>query len=229
MSEENVGYLSIITSEENVGVEPEKASLIEETNSHKMDLINIVTEPMVGDTNDNSIIKTETEFQGLLSKIFQNKKLCDEFDADILPKFNMNTDMSGIVYHLEKIVNDTDLYDIYKYILEIVKDGKIDSKDIPQFIILVEKIHKFTINYKDGNFSLESKIKLTAIFIKFIFRGLIEKGIIGNLERKSELIKEIDPLVDVCIRLLNFQIDIQPINDSSNFFDKLKFCFSCKM
>ncbi len=195
-----------------------------------IEIANIVTEMVnIALLDDNSTSKNNNldanDFRILLAKIFQDKKLCDEFASNILPTINLNMDMVVIIYHLENIINDIDFFDIYKSILEIIKDGKIDSKDIPQFILLIERIHKFTIDYKDRHFSFENKIKLTEIFIKFLFHGLVEKGIIGVPEKNEELLKEIDSLIDSCIKLLNFSVDLK-IN-KNGFFKNIKKYFYC--
>ena len=215
----------------------DQAPIINNNNNNNIpaiEITNVVTEIVNIALNDNNTSKNNNlninDFRALLAKIFQDKKLCDEFAANILPTINIHMDMVVIIYHLENIINDTDLFDIYKSILEIIKDGKIDSKDIPQFIILIERIHKFTIDYKGGHYSSENKIKLTEIFIKFLFRGLVEKGVIGVPERNDELIKEIDVLIDSCIKLLNFSIHLSSnIGKDKNIFNKIKKLFSCKI
>lgn len=253
-----------MSEEENIGIEPEKVSLVSETtplvsenntvnfieeikepysdqeptinnenNIPAIEITNIVTEIVniaLDDNNTTNNDKILLDFRILLAKIFQDKKLHDEFATNILPTIGLNMDMVVIIYHLENIINDTDFFDIYKSILEIIKDGKIDSKDIPQFIILIDKIHKFVIDYKDGHFSLENKIKLTEIFIKFLFRGLVEKGIIGVPEKNTEFLKEIDALIDSCIKLLNFSIHLSSnIGNDKNIFNRIKKIFSCNV
>ena len=219
---------------------PDQAPIINNNNNNAIpaieitnivtEIVNIALDDKNTTNNDNNNNLNINDFRILLAKIFQDKKLCDEFAANILPTININMDMVVIIYHLENIINDTDLFDIYKSILEILKDGKIDSKDIPQFIILIERIHKFTISYKGGHYSSENKIKLTEIFIKFLFRGLVEKGIIGVPERNDELIKEIDALIDSCIKLLNFSMDLSSnIGNNKNIFNRIKKLFSCNV
>jgi hypothetical protein len=226
-----------MSEEDNIiSIEPEKVSSINDVpiETPYISLTDIVTELVeivltdVSDvTIDNSVkniitdlsgnnLKTDKEFYLMLMNILNG--------VDILPKININPDILHVILELDiEAIND-----IYKSILEIVKDNKIDSKDIPQFILLIERIHKLIVNLKGADIKAKKRIEITELFIKFIFHSLVEKGIIGDIERKTELLREIDALIDACIRLLNFAIDMDV--ESKPLFQKIKkfLCFSKK-
>jgi hypothetical protein len=126
-----------------------------------------------------------------------------------MPKTQICSDIKQVIYEFETLAKDSSINDIYNCILEIVKDDKIDSKDIPQFILLVERTHKLIVDLKDKEFKNKSCIEITELFIKFIFHVLVEKDIIVVPERKREFLTEIDSLIDACIRLLNFHVDLK--------------------
>ena len=214
-------------------IEPEKISLINDVTLETpyisltdivTELVEIVLTDATDVTIDNSVkniitdlsgnnLKTDKEFYLMLMNILNG--------VDIVPKININPDILHVILELDiEAIND-----IYKSILEIVKDNKIDSKDIPQFILLIERIHKLIVNLKCKDIKAKNRIEITELFIKFIFNSLAEKGIIGDIEKNVELLREIDALIDACIRLLNFTIDIDIA--SKPFVQKIKkfLCF----
>jgi hypothetical protein len=143
-----------------------------------------------------------------------------------MPKIKICSDIKQVIYEFETLAKDSSINDIYNCILEIVKDNKIDSKDVPQFILLVERTHKLIVNLKDKEFKNRSRIEITELFIKFIFHVLVEKGIIGDIDRKTELLREIDALIYACIRLLNFHVDLDI--EPNNLVQKIKKFLCCR-
>lgn len=102
------------------------------------------------------------------------------------------------------------LLDLEKAAMEIIKDGKIDTKDIPQFIIIVQRIYQIIYNshnasalrFKPGS---DFRIQLTKMVAKFFIHVLIEEERIKvEHDKKAELIKQCDDLIDACTSLIMF-------------------------
>ena len=92
----------------------------------------------------------------------------------------------------------------------IIKDGKINSNDIPQLIILVQRIYQVLYNIK--NYKLDSiKISdITSKILKFIIHILVEKKKIKiEKQNEEEFFRQTNLLIDSCISLLSFPKSIK--------------------
>jgi len=88
-------------------------------------------------------------------------------------------------------------------LLNIIKDGKIDSADIPEFVILVQKVYEIVYVSKQINASKEELADSCGIIAKFVVHTLIEKGYVKmDKERKVIFLSEIDNIIDVCVSLI---------------------------
>ena len=123
---------------------------------------------------------------------------------------------------LIKIVdsNPTFLHDIKKAFINVIKDNKIDSNDLPYFISIIEKIYE--IIYINKYIKIEKKKipVLCSYLVKFIYRYFIldTRSIINENNGFLELF---DKLVDSCVGLLRFPKTIQ-LKNKFNYFS----CFS---
>lgn len=94
--------------------------------------------------------------------------------------------------------------EIDKLINEIIKDGKIDSNDIPNLIFLIKKLFELIHNVKDLIMDPKKHIEVCSNLLKFVIRTLIEERIvILNDEKKVEIIVLMDKLIDSSISLIN--------------------------
>jgi hypothetical protein len=95
--------------------------------------------------------------------------------------------------------------DIEQSIYEIMKDGKVDSNDVPHLIKIIQKLYEsvFSIKLKLSN------EKLTAIcseVIKNIFKIMIkERKIKVELDKQEEYLEQFNKLIESCSSLLSFQ------------------------
>jgi len=109
------------------------------------------------------------------------------------------------------------LSDIDDAIVSIVSDNVIDSKDVPQLVVLIKNVYKkFTDSKKlknIKNITLEDSI----LFIKNLILILIEYDHIKVKDRDSVVL-----IIDLCIDLLTTSIDMK-----INLLDKIKSCFTC--
>ena len=100
--------------------------------------------------------------------------------------------------------------DIEKAVNEIIKDGKIDSKDIPQFIIVVQNIYQIIYSIKDAKLDAKKRSEFTANVLKFIVHLLvIERKIQVEEEKEAQFLTDCDALIDACIGLLSFPKSIK--------------------
>ena len=97
------------------------------------------------------------------------------------------------------------LDDVKNSLLEIIKDNKIDSSDIPHFIAIIQSLYQIITNLRE--FKLDNKTKATvcAEVLKYISHFLILDGQI-RVEKIDQalLLNQLDNLVDSCASLLSF-------------------------
>ena len=112
-----------------------------------------------------------------------------------------------VIEIINKIIelNPQLLGDIEKSIKEVLKDGKIDSNDIPEFILIIQILYERLHNNKGFKITDKNIIETCSTIIKFVIRTLIEEGKIEiDTEKKTVLIEQLDKLIDSCMCLLNF-------------------------
>jgi len=109
---------------------------------------------------------------------------------------------------LNSLVNTSPhlLHDIEKAMFEIMKDGKIDSNDIPYLITIIQKLYEFLFSLKIKNMSTEKRAAICAEVIKFIVMVLIKERRIKVEHSKQEIfLGQFNALMDSCVTLLSLQ------------------------
>ena len=93
------------------------------------------------------------------------------------------------------------LINIKTCILEIIKDGKIDAADIPQFIKLIKYV--YILCYKDNNIKLDVNDIASTVgsIIKYVIHVVLDKYSI----KSPELVICCDSLVNICIEMIDLQ------------------------
>jgi hypothetical protein len=163
----------------------------------------VSTEVPITDASKNMVEVLEKTFkdvieQSLTSLIIRN---------DLLKiKLDLNPELIDIIKKILSVSPEC-FNDLEKAFGEIIKDGKIDSKDIPQFIIVVQKIYQVIYNLKDKKIDSKKRSQITADIFKFlIFLLVLEKKI--KIDEEPEKIQEfytqVGILIDSCIGLLSF-------------------------
>jgi hypothetical protein len=103
------------------------------------------------------------------------------------------------------------LGDIQDALTAIVLDGKINSKDIPQLIILVKSLYKHIYSLKGVKMNSEKRSEISAGVIKFIFHLLVKENKIKiDADYQVAFLDQFDELVDSCVSLLGFSKMINP-------------------
>ena len=109
--------------------------------------------------------------------------------------------LNSLVYSSPHLLND-----IEKAMFEIMKDGKIDSNDIPYLITIIQKLYEFLFSLKIKNMSTEKRASICAEVIKFVVMVLIKERRIKVDSSKQEIfIGQFNALMDSCVTLLSLQ------------------------
>ena len=102
------------------------------------------------------------------------------------------------------------LIDIENAAIEIIRDGKIDVKDIPHFIILLQIIYKNIYSLKGFNFGSKKSAEFALTSLKYIIHLLVlERKIKMDEDKQTECLTQIDTLIDSCVSLLIFSKTIK--------------------
>jgi hypothetical protein len=112
--------------------------------------------------------------------------------------------LNSLVGKSPKLLND-----IEKAMFEIMKDGKIDSNDIPFLITIIQKLYEFLFSLKIKNMSTEKRAAICAEIIKFIVHVLIkERRIKVDPNKQEAFLSQFNALMDSCISLLSLQSEL---------------------
>ena len=113
------------------------------------------------------------------------------------------------------------LNDIEKAMFEIMKDGKIDSNDIPFLITIIQKLYEFMFSLKIEKISTEKRSAICAEIIKFIVHVLIkERRIKVDPSKQDAFLIQFNTLMDSCVSLLSLQSELLSKGCCSWFFSK---------
>jgi hypothetical protein len=113
------------------------------------------------------------------------------------------------------------LNDIEKAMFEIMKDGKIDSNDIPYLITIIQKLYEFMFSLKIEKISTEKRSAICAEVIKFIVHVLIkERRIKVDPSKQDAFLSQFNTLMDSCVSLLSLQSELLSKGCCSCFFSK---------
>lgn len=83
----------------------------------------------------------------------------------------------------------------------ILNDGKINSKDIPEILNLIKEIYEIIYNIKVNKITKNNIVDITSDILKFLVHLLVQDDII-KVHDKDEFIKEIFVLIDTTMTLI---------------------------
>ena len=149
------------------------------------------------------------------------KNLVDLVKEEIKQKTHiLNKEYIDILNSLVSISPNL-LNDIEKAMFEIMKDGKIDSNDIPYLITIIQKLYEFMFSLKIEKMSTEKRAAICAEIIKFIVHVLIkERRIKVDPDKQDAFLSQFNALMDSCISLLSLQSELISKGCCSCFFSK---------
>ena len=177
-------------------------NMTEKTEDMTVENTNVET-PVEISTSDVSTIIEQT-FIDLVKKSLETEEMKKKFSVPLTPE---------VIRIINNIIEVTPniLTDIEKAMLETIKDGKIDSKDIPNLIIIIQSLYQFIYSLKDVKFDAKKRADITASSLKVILRLLVlERKIKIDEENQEEVLSQINTLIDSCISLLNYSKSLKP-------------------
>lgn len=165
----------------------------------------VVTSVEETPTTLEETIVEETIVEQVLIETFVDvvKKL---IETDDKIKINLTPEVKIVLNNMISLTPNT-LNDIEKALTEIVKDNKIDSVDIPNLIIVIQRVYQFIYSLKSVKFNSKKRSEITCILLKYI----IHIWALSNIsEDKRELfLVQTNALVDSCSNLLSFSKTIK--------------------
>ena len=175
----------------------------EKITEHKSDVTEpTITSPSEPTTNIVSNILEQT-FIDLVKKSLENEETKKKIAIPITPE------VISIINSIISLTPNT-LTDIEKAAIEIIKDGKIDSKDIPNLIIVIQSLYQFIYSLKNTKFDAKKRADVTSSSLKYIFHLLVlERKIKIDEDKQSEFFTQMDALIDSCISLLSYSKNLK--------------------
>ena len=233
---------------ENIAEEPPVNTGVEETVTITESVTESITEPVTESITETEVLEKETteiEKEPILDEVSILTEIKEEVKEEIKEKIDavitiqipknllelVKEEIKQKTHILSKeyidilnsLVNGSPnlLNDIEKAMFEIMKDGKIDSNDIPYLITIIQKLYEFMFSLKIGKITTEKRAAICAEIIKFIVHVLIkERRIKVDPNKQDVFLSQFNTLMDSCISLLSLQSDLLSRGCCSCFFSK---------
>jgi hypothetical protein len=139
----------------------------------------------------------------LVKKSLENEDIKKQISISLTPE------VTSIINNIISLSPNT-LTDIEKAAVEIIKDGKIDSKDVPNLVVIIQTIYQFIYSVKTAKFDTKKRADVTATTLKYILHFLVlEKRIKIEEDKQGEFFTQTDLLIDSCIGLLSYSKTLQ--------------------
>lgn len=178
----------------------------------------VKTEETKTSTVDQSANIVVTMIEYSLSDIIKNILLSDEQKKKY--SIIINDENIAIINKIISLTPNT-FNDIETSVKEIIKDGKINTSDIPQLIILVQRIYQVIYELKNTKFDAIKRAEISSKVLKFIIHVLVEERKIKiQKEDEEKFFKETDILIDSCVSLLSFPKSIKTKKCLKSIFGK---------
>jgi len=98
-------------------------------------------------------------------------------------------------------------------LVNITQDNKIDSADIPNIIVLIQKLYILMVDLKSIKLNTVACSETCGSIIKIIIHVLVEEGLVKiTTDNKEVFLANVDKLVDACVNLLKFTTQLKPKN-----------------
>jgi len=148
------------------------------------------------------------------------KKSLENNDMQKKISITLTPEATSIINNIISLSPDT-LTDIEKAAVEIIKDGKIDSKDIPNFIVIIQRIYQFIYSLKNVKFDAKKRANITATSLKYILHLLVLERKIKideDPEKLYQFFTQTDELIDSCVDLLSYSKSLKTKGCLKKFF-----------
>ena len=142
-------------------------------------------------------------FSDLVKKSIENEVGNDKMKIKVTPE------VKNVLNNMITLSPNT-LNDIEKAVTDIIKDDKIDSNDIPNLIVVIQRIYQFIYSLKKVKFDVKKRAEITSVSLKYIIHLLVLLDKIKISEdKKEQFLSQSDALVDSCSNLLSFSKSIK--------------------
>ena len=193
-------------------VEPEPVVIVEPTIVEPEPVV--IVEPVVVEptvvfdlTSSIELIEPNKVIEEIKEEIIKSftdlliEKLNNESLKDTL-KINIDSETKNIIFSIIK--NNPEYFsDIEKLTGTIVADGKVDSNDIPNIIILIEKLYESLSMLKDVKIQKGKIVEFCSSILKFLIHYMVaERKIEINSDVESMFLEQFDKLIDSCMNLI---------------------------
>jgi len=164
---------------------------------------------VVSDVVSNIVEQT---FVDLVKKSLENEETKKQSSISLTPE------VISVINNIISLSPNT-LIDIEKVATEIIKDSKIDSKDIPNLIVIIQRIYQFIYSLKTAKFDTKKRAEITANTLKYIIHLLVlERKIKIEEDKQETFFVQTYLLIDACIGLLNYSKTLQTKGCLKKFF-----------
>jgi hypothetical protein len=169
--------------------------------------------PVVIDASNVSVeIISEKLLINLIKKALEDEATKNNISIKLTP------DIINTINNIITLSPNT-ITDIEKAVVDIVNDEKIDIKDVPEVIILIQRLYQFIYSLKNTNFDSKKRVEITSSALKFIIHLLVlERKIKIDKDKQEKFFKETDNLIDSCVGLLSFPKIIKTKNCLKKLF-----------
>jgi hypothetical protein len=181
---------------------PESSQVLahERTLENNSSQVFIYDSEVVSDVVSNIVEQT---FVDLVKKSLENEETKKQISISLMPE------VISVINNIISLSPKT-LTDIEKIATEIIKDSKIDSKDIPNLIILIQNIYQFIYSLKNAKFDTKKRAEITSNTLKYIIHLLVlERKIKIEEDNQESFFVQTDLLIDACIGLLSYSKTLQ--------------------
>jgi hypothetical protein len=173
-------------------------SEIESSNKDNIATPSEPTTPLVSSPTDIIANIIEQTFIDLVMKYLENENMKKKVIITLTPE------ITSVIKNIISLSPDT-LTDIEKAMIETIKDGKIDTKDIPNIIVVIQRIYQFIYSLKDAKFDAKKRADITSTLLKYILHILVlERKIKIDEDQQGEFFIQTYYLIDSCVGLLSF-------------------------
>jgi hypothetical protein len=131
-----------------------------------------------------------------------------------LSKYNLQIDESTRQVLLAVMNSHPGFFSEVELILvNITQDNKIDSADIPNIIVLIQKLYILMVDLKSIKLNTVACSETCGSIIKIIIHVLVEEGVVNiTTDNKEVFLANVDKLIDACVNLLKFTTQLKPKN-----------------
>lgn len=142
-------------------------------------------------------------FIELVKKSLDNQEITKKISIPVTPE------ITSIINNIIALKPNT-FTDIEKVMTEIIKDGKIDSKDIPNLIAVIQLLYQFVYSFKDIKFDSKKRAEVSSSLLKYLIHLLVlERKINIEQDKQALFLTQINVLIDSCIGLVTLSKNLK--------------------